>query len=70
LTKLVPAQATFSGLQNIKGTFNLKVVVSNLNIAGQTQTSVQGLSVSVTGTNTVPTQSMSGLGVQGKFTVQ
>jgi hypothetical protein len=66
LTKLVPSQATFSGLQNIKGTFNLKVVVSNLSIAGQTQTSVQGLSVSVTGAS----KSMSGLGVQGKFTAQ
>ena len=57
---------TFSGLQNIKGTFNLKVALSNLNIAGQTATSVQGLSVAVTGTS----QSISGLGVQGKFTVQ
>lgn len=66
LAKLVPSQTTFSGLQNIKGTFNLKVAVSNLNIAGQTSTSVQGLSVSVTGAS----QSMSGLGVQGKFTVQ
>ncbi len=66
LAKLVPSQATFANLQNIKGTFNLKVAVSNLNIAGQSATSVQGLSVAVTGT----TQSMSGLGVQGKFTVQ
>jgi hypothetical protein len=66
LGKLTPANGTFSSLQNITGTFNLNVAVSNLNIAGQTATSVQGLSVKVTGTN----QSMSGLGVRGKFTVQ
>jgi hypothetical protein len=66
LTKLGSQNAIFPRLQNISGTFNLKIVVSNLSLTGQTTTSVQGLSVSVTGTS----QSMSGLGVKGKFTVQ
>lgn len=66
LAKLAAPGTTFASLQNISGTFNLKIAISNLSIAGQTPTSVKGLSVNVTGGN----QTMTGLGVQGRFTVQ
>jgi hypothetical protein len=66
LNKIAQDGTVFAGLKNITGEFNLKVVVSNLSIASQTQTSIKGLSVSVTNT----TQKMSGLGVQGIFTVE
>jgi hypothetical protein len=65
LNKLVDTRAQLSNLRNITGTFNLKVAVTNLSIVGQTKTSVQGLSVSVTGSN----QAMTGLGVNGVFTI-
>jgi hypothetical protein len=66
LEKLAEPGSTFANLQNVTGTFNLKIAISNLNIAGQTPTSVQGLSVNVTGGN----QTMNGIGVQGRFTIQ
>lgn len=50
---------------NLHGTFNVRMMISNLSIAGESATSVQGSSVSVKGTS----QSVTGLGVQGKFTL-
>jgi hypothetical protein len=50
---------------NLHGTFNVRMVISNLSIAGESATSVQGSSVSVNGTS----QSVTGLSVQGKFTL-
>lgn len=58
----------FADLQNSKGKFNLKMVVSKLSIASKTdKTAVKGLSVSVTGSGQSP---VTGLGVQGIVTVQ
>ncbi|MDP3842914.1 MAG: hypothetical protein Q8Q81_10005 [Oxalobacteraceae bacterium] len=63
-----PIQSVFSNLQNVSGTFNVKVVVSNLNISSQTDsTAVKGLSVSVTGSGQ---PAVNGLGVEGIVTVQ
>lgn len=55
----------FANLLNAKGTFTLKVVVSNLPIQSATAGAVKGLAVSVTGSG----QSMTGAGVEGKVTV-
>jgi hypothetical protein len=71
LNKIAQDGTIFARLKNVKGTFNLTVVASDLNIAGQTQTSIKGLTVSVTDdrANAVR-RSISGLGVQGIFTVE
>lgn len=55
----------FANLLNVKGTFTLKVLVSNMDIQSATTGAVKGLSVLVTGSD----KSISGLGVEGKFTL-
>jgi hypothetical protein len=66
LDKLGSNGAALAVLKDLKGTFTARMVISNLSIAGKTLTSVQGSSVAVTGTS----ESVTGLGVQGKFTIQ
>ncbi|MFC5474718.1 hypothetical protein [Paraherbaspirillum soli] len=57
----------FSNLQNLTGTFNMKFVVSNLNVGSETDKSaVRGLSVGVTGSGQPP---VNGLGVKGVMTI-
>jgi hypothetical protein len=65
LNKLTPSQSVFSGLQNITGTFNLKITATNLSITGQSPGSVRGVSVAVGGSGL----SVTGLGVEGIFTI-
>ncbi|WP_211455038.1 hypothetical protein [Collimonas antrihumi] len=57
----------FTNLQNLKGTFNVKFVMSNLDLRKQDTTPATGLSVLVTAANQPP---VSGLGVQGIVTVK
>lgn len=66
LDKLGSNGAELAILKDLKGTFTTRMVISNLSIAGKTLNSVQGSSVTVTGTS----KSVTGLGVQGKFTIQ
>ncbi|AIY41108.1 hypothetical protein LT85_1950 [Collimonas arenae] len=67
----VQAQSSSSGqatpsLQNITGTFNLKLVVSNLAIQSQESGAVTGFSIMVGGSNQ---PAVNGQGIQGIFTV-
>lgn len=57
----------FSSLQNLKGTFNARFVMTNLDLRKQDTTPVTGMSVLVTGSNQ---PAVSGLGVQGIVTVK
>ncbi|WP_211474063.1 hypothetical protein [Collimonas humicola] len=59
--------ALLAGLKNLSGTFNMKFVVSNLNVRSETNKSaVKGLSVLVAGSGQ---PAVSGLGIQGIFTI-
>jgi hypothetical protein len=68
-SKLLGASTSsvFTNLQNVKGTFNVKFVMSTLDLRTQNATPATGLAVSVTGSGQPP---VSGLGVQGIVTIQ
>ncbi|MDO8248190.1 MAG: hypothetical protein Q7T78_00525 [Rhodoferax sp.] len=61
----------FANLLNVKGTFTLKVLVSNLSIQSATAGAVKGLAVSVTSATdaTQSIKTVTGSGVEGTFTL-
>lgn len=59
-------KTTFGNLKNVKGTFNVKFAVSNLNIQAQNSpTAIKNVNISVTGSSVA---TLAGLGFEGKFT--
>lgn len=60
-------QLGLTNLPNITGTFNLKMVVSNVRISSQIDNAVKSMSITVAGSTP---HSVTGLGVQGLVTVQ
>jgi hypothetical protein len=70
VSKIAASQASFAALPSLKGTFNLRMVISNLSLRNDpvnATTLVNQLAITVNGSSQPP---VNGLGIQGVVTLQ